>query len=243
MTTNTLEWSLYHYQNTFPIETEQYEDDKPKTRIEKNELVEFKLKRAEQFESYKGNLEVKFVGMLRSSPTSGNTAFYRILAITKLSPSTARYTIYRMKIDGNRFIRNKNVTNGIEYCFKFLEDAINNCVYGDVEFEGKNALITLPSVYKRGSTAVSVGMTVKAELQGLKLFDISVDGEAEKSSLKKVNEDVCATIYKGTLLTFNIKDISKVIDGNGLHSENEYVKKTILTDETWRKFQESIKSN
>ena len=231
------DWKGYIYKMDMPVSTEvedQY-GEPVSAKIFAGELVQFKVKKVSECNMRPGApvQEYKFISVMRNfcskeHPINHSSAVYRIMAIGAFSPSTGRYAITKMMAGGERLDRTSDELT--EHLFKFVDDAVNDYIYDDTKgFDGMEMLFKLPSVFRRGTTAVPSDLKPKAveeeaeqkkhKLSGPKLFDVTVDGSTAKYPVYKLKRKGFAGIDMGTkLLAFETKDVSTFIDTAGFHT-------------------------
>ena len=196
--TTSTTWAMYLYGKDAPMScvVYDYNDEECTTKLCAGEKVLFNLKKVSEKYTPRGlPQQFKFVWKLKNYCSSDerighSAAFYRGLSFGVFSPTTGRYGLLGTKVDGTIVDRNNGELS--EYMLSFVEDAINNFVYDNEDFEGSELLLRIPSVYKRGSIAVPTKAITKEEIQakklenlrkriiiGSKICDISVDMSSE----------------------------------------------------------------
>ena len=235
-------WRMFIYARSMPIECDGVAKDGSLVRckVKAGEKVQFKIKKIFELTSKKGSLGYKVVCSLRNyysseEPLSHAGAFYRIMAITKLSPASGRYIVKFLRVDGDVINRKENEL--AEYLFGFMEDAINDSIYTpEINFEGKDLLIKLPGIFSGCKLATPVENMITGEFPGATLFYIRVNGSEKKFALKKLKDGKAGIATNSELLAFNVTDLPGMMDQEGFHTDKGNVHVLALTKENLETF-------
>lgn len=231
------DWKLFIYSKDAPVESDGISRDgnAVKCKILAGDKVQFKVKKVSELTSKKGNVEYKFVCAMRNffsadEPLAHVGAFYRAMAITNLSPSSGRYIVKHLRVDGDVIDRKKSGL--FEYLYGFMEDALNYCVYDEESsFEGKDLLIRLPGIFQGCKIATPVAMLVKPEFTGSRLFDVFVDGSTKKYALKRLKNGKAGIGTDNQLIAFDLSNLSNYLDKDGFHTDKDGIEVLPLSQE------------
>ena len=225
-------WVTYLYTQDFPVscEIEDAKGEKVVTKIFASEPVQFKVKRVVECSMPYGALfqEYKFVTMIRSfyskeSPLAHPGAVYRVMGIGGFNPVNGRYLITKMMVDGEKLPKEP----GTEHLQQFVNDVINEYVYSDASFEGKEKLIKIPSLYQKGSLAILANSSEAkklfsekpVELKGVKYFDTQVDASIKKYPVIKLKNGFAGIDTGSKLIAFHTSDVAVFVDTTGFHTD------------------------
>lgn len=251
------EWKEFVYENNFPVSTEnndRKDSEKLVTcKVLAGETIQFKIKNVTEILGK--NLEYRFVSVLRNffsaeKPLNHTAAFYRVMAVTRFTVDTGRYTVTHIKVDGETLYKGDHglATNESRYLYSFLEEAINDSVYDKtVTFKDKEELLMLPHLYKCNSSVLktpnksineSEASKKKYELRGVKMFETRVDNSKEKFPVVKLKKDHWAGLVTDKLIVaFSLDDFAKVFDKSGvLQTNSPCVEKTSLNEHSFVEF-------
>ena len=242
---NFKDFKLYKYEKDFPLTCEA-PDKKGRyieTRVFAGEKVLFAVKKVLEAEG-KNNLQAwKFVWRLRNfcsqvEQISHPSSIYRGLAFAVFSTSNGRYTVTGLRVNGEKV--SASAGELAEYLWSFIEDGINDFVYDNASnFEGKDTLVKIPTLYVKGTTAKEARPLTpeeaKAEaaskksrvLTGIKLLETVVDGGTTKYPLIKLPLKMVGISTPTKLVAFPLEDICLYVDAAGLHTDRKVSGKVI----------------
>ena len=212
-------WHMYLYGKDMPVDTEVQDRSGShiRAKILGGEKVLFGVTRVlEGFTKRGAAPSFKFVWKMmnycsRVERIKHTSAVYRGLSFGVFNPITAKYHITGTKLDG-------------EY------------VNGDKEktFDGSELLVTVPSMFKAGNTAQPttpkevVKKAFPDDLDGVKIFEVSVDGSKKTYPVKRMrNMNMLGIVTEDKLIAFSLYDLGTFVDDKGFHTNVDHTGKTL----------------
>lgn len=233
-------WHMYLYGKDMPVDTEVQDRSGShiRSKIFGGEKVLFGVTRVlEGFTKRGAAPSFKFVWKMmnycsRAERIKHTSAVYRGLSFGVFNPITAKYHITGTKLDGEYVNGDKEL---VEYFTAFIDDAINNYIYDkEKTFDGSELLVTVPSMFKAGNTAQPttpkevVKKAIPDDLDGVKIFEVSVDGSKKKYPVKRMrNMNMLGIVTEDKLIAFSLYDLGTFVDDKGFHTNVDHTGKTL----------------